>query len=119
VRASLEDYTTNDILVNDARLILQEEIAFKQRKVWRYGKKSFTQMHEDRDLENQIGVEVYQLDLTVMQQIAEEFTSGEVEAVLEEERQDYNFIRIQSRNIFPLCRSPFDHGTFREKVFLN
>jgi hypothetical protein len=64
VRTSLEAYTTNDILVNDARLILQEEIAFKQRKVWRYGKKSFTQMHEDRDLENQIRVEVYHSDAT-------------------------------------------------------
>jgi hypothetical protein len=115
----LDAYAANDLSVNGTRLILQEEIAFKQRKVWRHGEKSLALMHEGRNLENRIGIEVYQLNLIVMQDVVKEFVGGEVEATLEEGRQDYDFIRIRSRDIFPLCRSPLDHGTVKEKVFVD
>jgi hypothetical protein len=35
VRASLKTYAPNDLLVGGTRLILQEEIIFEQREVWR------------------------------------------------------------------------------------
>jgi hypothetical protein len=33
-RASLKTYAPNDLSIGDTRLILQEEIIFKQREIW-------------------------------------------------------------------------------------
>jgi hypothetical protein len=35
-RTSLKTYAPNDLLVGGTQLILQEEIIFEQREVWRY-----------------------------------------------------------------------------------
>jgi hypothetical protein len=61
MRASLDAYATDNILVIDARLVLQKEIALEQRKVRGVGgggTESFTQMHKVDDLEDKVRVEM-------------------------------------------------------------
>jgi hypothetical protein len=58
VRASLDAYVINNILVIDARLVLQVEKVFEQGKVWEYDEESFTQMHEDDNLLNRVRVKM-------------------------------------------------------------
>jgi hypothetical protein len=57
--------------------------------------------------------------LVVVQETAKEFTGGEAKSVLEEGQEDYNLFGIGSGDIFPLCRSPLEHGVTREKVLFH
>jgi hypothetical protein len=58
VRAGLETHTSDNLAVSDARLIFQEEVTLKKRKIMRNAKKCLTKMDEDGDLENGIRVEM-------------------------------------------------------------
>jgi hypothetical protein len=52
-RASLlETYTFTNLTVSGARLVFQEEVIFKQRKIRGNIEKCFAKMDEDGDLEN-------------------------------------------------------------------
>jgi hypothetical protein len=55
---SLKTHAPNDLLVGGARLILQEEVIFEQREIWRNPENSFTMMDENGDLKNRVGTEM-------------------------------------------------------------
>jgi hypothetical protein len=56
---SLDAYTTDDLPVSGASLILQEDIMFEQGEVRMYDKKGLTQKDEDDDLEYGVRAKVY------------------------------------------------------------
>jgi hypothetical protein len=55
----LDAYTTDDLPVSGASLILQEDIMFEQGEVRMYDKKGLTQKDEDDDLEYGVRAKVY------------------------------------------------------------
>jgi hypothetical protein len=55
---SLEAYATNNLVVIDAGLILQKEIAFEQGKIHRHTKKDLIKMHKDDNLKYGVRVEM-------------------------------------------------------------
>jgi hypothetical protein len=57
-RADLKTYTPNTLSVSGAWLVFQEKIVLEQGKIWGNSKESFTEMDEDDDLKNRIGIEM-------------------------------------------------------------
>jgi hypothetical protein len=57
-RAGLETHPSDNLAVSSARLILQEEVIFEQRKVRGNAKKCLAKMDKDNDLKNGVRVEM-------------------------------------------------------------
>jgi hypothetical protein len=58
-RVSLDAYTTDNLPLSSARLILQEEILFERREISMYRKEDFAQMDKDDNLEDGVRVEMH------------------------------------------------------------
>jgi hypothetical protein len=57
-RASLEAYAVDNLPFIGAMLILQQEIAFDQGKIWRHGKKGLIEMHKNGNLKDGVRIEI-------------------------------------------------------------
>jgi hypothetical protein len=57
-RAGLKTYNPNNLSVSGARLVLQEKIVLRQGKIRRNSKECFTEMDEDGNLKNGIGIKM-------------------------------------------------------------
>jgi hypothetical protein len=56
---SLETDTTDNFSIISTGLIFQEEVVFEQGEIWRHGEESFTQMHKDDNLKDEVRVKVH------------------------------------------------------------
>jgi hypothetical protein len=75
MRAGLETYAPNNLPVGGTRLVLQEEVIFKKRKVRRNPEENLTKMDENGNLKNGVRVKMNKLNLVVVQESAEEITN--------------------------------------------
>jgi hypothetical protein len=57
-RVCLETHTSDNLAVGGARLIFQEKVTLKKRKIRRNAKKCLKEMDKDNDLENGIRVKM-------------------------------------------------------------
>jgi hypothetical protein len=77
-----------------------------QKKVWRYPQIRLTKMDEHRHYSNGVRDEMYQLQFVVEKETSEEISSGDVEATLEERREDDLLLHIFGRELLPHRRFP-------------
>jgi hypothetical protein len=75
MRAGLETYAPNNLPVGGTRLVLQEEVIFKKRKVRRNPEENLAKMDENGNLKNGVRVKMNKLNLVVVQESAEEITN--------------------------------------------
>ena len=67
VRPSLQADSSKDLGVGCTRLELEKEVVFKKIKIRRNGKESFAEMDKDGDLQNRVGMKIYQLNVVILQ----------------------------------------------------
>jgi hypothetical protein len=58
MRAGLETHAPDNLAVIGTRLVFQEKIILEQRKIKWNAKKCFTEMDEDSDLKNGVGIKM-------------------------------------------------------------
>jgi hypothetical protein len=76
------------------RLWLQPEKLTEQNLVGLDIHERFAEMHKDRDVEDVVGVEIQVLNVVVLKQCLEEFTSGECLSTLHELGEHWDFVRV-------------------------
>ena len=81
----------------------------KELKIGLDAQKSFAQMHEYRNMNNEIGGQVVKLDPIVTQEPREENRTGEPQSPLKIRSKSYDFARIFIRTIFTQGRTPLDY----------
>ena len=73
--------------------------------------KSFSQMHEDRNVNKEIGGQVMKLDPVVAQEPREESRTREPQSPFKIRGTSYDFVRIFIRMILTQGRTPLDNGS--------
>ena len=81
--------------------------------------KSFVQMHEDRNMNKQIGGQVIKLDPVITQEPREEKRTRKPQSSLQIISKSNNFTRILIRTILTQGRTPLDDGFLRQKIIRN
>ena len=90
-RASLQVGAPNGILTEVARVQLDVEIVFEEVGMGSIAEESLTKMHENGNLKNGIGIQIYQFDLIEVEKIAKKVTGREPEPMLDELLEDHHF----------------------------
>ena len=91
----------------------------KELKMRLDAQKSFTQMHEDRNMNKGIGGQVVKLDPVVTQESRKENRTWEPQSPLKIRSKSYDFTRIFIWTIFTEGRTPLDDGFIRQKISRN
>jgi hypothetical protein len=116
MRASLDAYTTNNLPISLTRLIFQEKVMLEEGGLVGNGKITLTKVHEDGDLHNRVWIEMDQLDLVVVMEVAEEIIGRKPKFMLKEGGQHHNLTGVRCGNVFIFGWPPLDYDTVR-KVF--
>ena len=95
-----------------------EKIAEKL-KMGLNAQKSFAQMHEDRNVNKEIGGQVMKLDPVVAQEPKEEKRTREPQSPFQIWSKSDDFARIFIRTILSQGRMPLDDGFLRQKTSKN
>jgi hypothetical protein len=111
VWASLEADTTDNLVLCNTLLILQEEVMFKHREIGVYSEIGLAQMNKDCDLKDRIRVEMSWINFVIMEETTEEFAGRKVESSLEEGGQNHNFICVGCWDVSIFCRPSLEHDT--------
>ena len=106
VRPSLQADSSKDLGVVCARLEFEKIVVFKKIEIGRNGKESFAEMDKDGDLQNGVGMKIYQLNVVILQQLTEERTTRETEPPLEIGFEHHYLVCIGGRQFLTLGWSP-------------
>jgi hypothetical protein len=119
MRAGLESYAPNNLLISGTRLVLHKEVVLEQWKIRRNSKKSFAKVDKDYDLKDRVGIQMDKLYLIIIQDPTEEVASKESTSALEEGEKHHNLFVVGCRNIFSGGGAPLPYNLFEEKVIRN
>jgi hypothetical protein len=117
--SGLNANSSHHLAFSGAGLVLQEEIVFKEGKVWENDEVNLIEMDGDCDLENGVQIQVDKLNLEMIEQAVKEIAGRESESVLEEWFRDYDFFGIGGWDILILGQSPWEDGMRRKKVAID
>jgi hypothetical protein len=81
---SLNANSSHHLAFSGTGLVLQEEIVFKEGKVWENDEVNLIEMDGDCDLENGVQIQVDKLNLEMIEQAVKEIAGRESESALEE-----------------------------------
>jgi hypothetical protein len=117
--SGLHANSSHHLAFSGTGLVLQEEIVFKEGKVWENDEVNLIEMDGDCDLENGVQIQVDKLNLEMIEQAVKEIAGRESESVLEEWFRDYDFFGIGGWDILILGQSPWEDGMRRKKVAID
>jgi hypothetical protein len=80
---------------------------------------SFVEMHEDVYLKNRVRVQMDQLNLVMIEQVAKEVASRKAKSALKKGLWDYNLIGVRRRDVFILSRPPFEDSMGWKEMFID
>jgi hypothetical protein len=100
-------------------LVFEKEIMFEDRGVWGNSKENLTEINKDSDFKNRVRIEMYQLDLVVVQKTTKEIAGGKPKCPLEMQLHDQDLLSIGCEDFLTIGCAPLEDELRSEKAIFH